>query len=56
MHKRIVKPRTADINENVLSEQTQTELGIHEEQVKCGDSLDEVVQQVKTNHILVIFS
>jgi epithelial splicing regulatory protein 1/2 len=45
VHKRVVKPRTADINENVLSEQTQTELGLHEDQVKCGDALEVVVEQ-----------
>ena len=42
-----VKPRSADINENVLSESTKEELGLCEDLIRKGQSLDQVVSQVK---------
>ncbi|GAB6030575.1 hypothetical protein CHUAL_007437 [Chamberlinius hualienensis] len=42
----IVKPRTADINENVLSEQCRAEVGLTEEQVRTtGQPLEQVLEQ-----------
>lgn len=42
-----VKPRSADINENVLSEQAREELGLSEELIRTkGNSLDQVLLQV----------
>jgi hypothetical protein len=46
-----VKPRSADINENVLSESTKEELGLCEDLIRKGQSLDQVVSQV-TNKIV----
>lgn len=43
-----VKPRSADINENVLSEQAREELGLSEELIRTkGNPLDQVLSQVK---------
>ena len=43
-----VKPRSADINENVLSEQAREELGLSEELIRTkGNSLDQVLSQVR---------
>jgi hypothetical protein len=44
----VVKPRTADINENVLSDQVRNEYGLGEEQVKRGELLEIVIEQVST--------
>ncbi|XP_067005775.1 RNA-binding protein fusilli isoform X2 [Anabrus simplex] len=41
----LVKPRVADINENVLSEQIVAESGLTEELVKNGQPLETVIQQ-----------
>lgn len=41
-----VKPRSADINENVLSEQAREELGLSEELIRKGNSLEHVISQV----------
>ncbi len=47
-----VKPRSADINENVLSEQAREELGLSEELIRTkGNSLDQVLSQVR-QHVL----
>jgi hypothetical protein len=43
-----VKPRSADINENVLSEQAREEMGLSEELIRTkGNSLEQVLSQVK---------
>lgn len=43
-----VKPRSADINENVLSEQAKEELGLSEEFIRAkGSPLEQVLVQVK---------
>lgn len=48
-----VKPRSADINENVLSEQAREELGLSEELIRTkGNPLDQVLLQVTTKHSL----
>ena len=41
-----VKPRSADINENVLSELAKDELGLSEEQIRKGNSLEHVIAKV----------
>uniref|UniRef100_T1ILP7 RRM domain-containing protein n=1 Tax=Strigamia maritima TaxID=126957 RepID=T1ILP7_STRMM len=41
----VVKPRTADVNENVLSDQCKTEFGLCEEQVKNGQFLEQILEQ-----------
>lgn len=41
-----VKPHTADMNENVLSEQCRAEIGLTEEMVKNGQPLEHVLEQV----------
>ncbi|XP_045023270.1 RNA-binding protein fusilli-like isoform X1 [Daphnia magna] len=42
-----VKPRSADINENVLSEQAREEMGLSEELIRTkGNSLEQVLSQV----------
>jgi hypothetical protein len=47
-----VKPRSADINENVLSEQAREEMGLSEELIRTkGNSLEQVLSQVKKNKI-----
>ncbi|CAG0912498.1 unnamed protein product [Notodromas monacha] len=56
----VVKPRTADINENVLSEQCRNDFGLTEEQVKRGELLETVLEQSenykKPGHRLMIAS
>ncbi|GFQ88306.1 epithelial splicing regulatory protein 1 [Trichonephila clavata] len=42
----MVKPRGCDVNENALSEACKTELGLSEEQVKTGQPLEQVVEQL----------
>ncbi|KFM78083.1 RNA-binding protein fusilli, partial [Stegodyphus mimosarum] len=42
----VVKPRACDVNENALSEACRTELGLSEEQVKTGQPLEQVVEQL----------
>ncbi|XP_054722773.1 LOW QUALITY PROTEIN: RNA-binding protein fusilli-like [Uloborus diversus] len=42
----VVKPRGYDINENALSEVCKSELGLSEEQVKTGQPLEQVVEQL----------
>ena len=42
-----VKPRSADINENVLSEPAKEELGLSEDLIRKGRPLDQVVSQVR---------
>lgn len=50
-----VKPRSADINENVLSEQAREELGLSEELIRTkGNSLDQVLQQVSKETIVFV--
>ena len=49
-----MKPRSADINENVLSESTKEELGLCEDLIRKGQSLDQVVSQVK-NKLFAFF-
>lgn len=50
-----VKPRSADINENVLSEQAREELGLSEELIRTkGNPLDQVLLQVPKCLALVI--
>ena len=46
--------RSADVNENVLSEQARDELGLSEELVRKGVSLENVLSQVssKLSHTL----
>lgn len=47
-----VKPRSADINENVLSESAKEELGLSEELIRTkGASLENVLIQVKTKYV-----
>ena len=41
-----MKPRSADNNENVLSELAKEELGLSEEQIRKGDSLEHVISKV----------
>ena len=41
-----VKPRAADINENVLSEQARDELGLQEDQVRSGKPLESAIEEV----------
>lgn len=44
-----VKPRSADINENVLSEQAREEMGLSEELIRTkGNSLEQVLSQVSS--------
>ncbi|XP_065570104.1 RNA-binding protein fusilli-like isoform X2 [Artemia franciscana] len=40
-----VKPRAADINENVLSEQARDELGLQEDQVRSGKPLESAIEE-----------
>jgi hypothetical protein len=42
----LVKPRVADVNENVLSEQLVTESALTEDLVKNGVALETAIQQV----------
>jgi hypothetical protein len=42
----LVKPRVADVNENVLSEQLVTESSLTEDLVKNGVALETAIQQV----------
>ncbi|CAL1286236.1 unnamed protein product [Larinioides sclopetarius] len=42
----IVKPRGCDVNENALSDGCKTELGLSEEQVKTGQPLEQVIEQL----------
>ena len=46
-----VKPRSADNYENVLSELTKEELGLSEEQIRKGNSLEDVISKVPTSPI-----
>lgn len=42
----VVKPRGCDVNENSLSDVCRTELGLSEEQLKSGQPLEQVIEQV----------
>ena len=42
----LVKPRVADVNENVLSEELVTESALTEDLVKNGVALETAIQQV----------
>jgi len=42
-----VKPRSADNYENVLSELTKEELGLSEEQIRKGNSLEDVISKLE---------
>ena len=44
-----VKPRSADNNENVLSELAKEELGLSEEQIRKGNPLEHVITKVNTD-------
>ena len=46
-----IKPRSADINENVLSEQAKEELGMTEDLIRKGQPLDQVIAQVQSTFI-----
>ena len=48
-HEYPVKPSSADINENILSEQCREEYQLTEENVKSAKSLDQVGLQVLTD-------
>lgn len=58
-----IKPRSAersdsnrsDVNENVLSEQARDELGLSEELVRKGVSLENVLSQVNDTGIFLFF-
>jgi hypothetical protein len=49
----LVKPRVADVNENVLSEQVLTESTLTEDLVKSGVPLETAIQQVSL--VFVVF-
>lgn len=52
-----VKPRSADINENVLSEQAREEMGLSEELIRTkGNSLEQVLSQVRQSWIFIIYT
>lgn len=42
----VVKPRGYDVNENSLSDVCRTELGLTEEQIKTGQPIEQVIEQV----------
>ena len=42
-----MKPRTADINDNVLSEECRNDYGLNEENIKDGELLETVIEQVR---------
>ena len=48
MQQYLVKPRIADINDNVLSEQVVSESNLTEDLVKSGTPLEVVIQQVSS--------
>ena len=56
MQQYLVKPRVADINENVLSEQIVTESNLTEDMVKNGVPLEAAIQQVRAQHFFFITS
>lgn len=43
----LVKPRSADVNENVLSEVARNQFGLNEDQVKNGQPLENVLEEVR---------
>lgn len=45
-HCNLVKPRSADVNENVLSEVARNQFGLTEDQVKNGHPLEHVLEEV----------
>nr|CAD7444176.1 unnamed protein product [Timema bartmani] len=47
MKQYVVKPRVADINENVLSEQIQADTALNEDLVKTGVPLEMAIQQIE---------
>ncbi len=42
----VVKPRSSDVNENLLSEVARNQFGLTEEQVKNGQPLEHVLEEV----------
>jgi len=46
VHYNLVKPRSADVNENVLSEVARNQFGLSEDQVKSGQPLENVLEEL----------
>ena len=46
VHTNVVKPRSADVNENLLSETARNKFGLTDEQVKNGQPLENVLEEV----------
>lgn len=46
VHCKYVKPRTVDVSGCVLSEVTRNDFGITEDQVKSGQPLEQVIEEV----------
>ncbi len=42
----VVKPRSSDVNENLLSEIARNQFGLTEDQVKNGQPLEHVLEEV----------
>jgi len=46
VHNAVVKPASADINENILSEVARNRYGLTEDQIKNGQTLESVIEQL----------
>ncbi len=46
VHTNVVKPRSADVNENLLSETARNKFGLTDEQVKNAQPLENVLEEV----------
>jgi hypothetical protein len=46
VHYNVVKPRSSDVNENLLSEIARNQFGLTEDQVKNGQPLEHVLEEV----------
>lgn len=51
VHTNVVKPRSADVNENLLSETARNQFGLTDEQVKNGQPLENVLEEVVNSHL-----
>lgn len=49
VHYNLVKPRSADVNENLLSEVARNQFGLTEDQIKNGQPLEHVIEEVIIN-------
>lgn len=56
VHCNHAKPRTADVNENVLSEVARNQFGLTEYQIKSGQPLENIIEEVTSCHSIKHFN